>query len=166
MKCKLVKIRQLSGSQSSVYSICVSGSNQSLFEEFLEVNSVLFKSETIDIIKRIKTIGQKTGAREHFFKINEGKPGDGVCALYDDPESNLRLYCIRYGTQIIILGGGGHKPKSIRALQEKEDLKDANYLLRELSIKITEKIKDGEVKFSQDGLEFIGDLEFDIEYLD
>ncbi|MBK6979124.1 MAG: hypothetical protein IPH28_20170 [Cytophagaceae bacterium] len=61
--------------------------------------------------------------------------GDGVCALYDDPDRNLRLYCIRYGKQIVVLGGGGHKPKTIRALQEDEKLKQENYLIRNISKK-------------------------------
>ncbi len=32
--------------------------------------------------------------------------------------SNLRLYCIRLGSAVVILGGGGHKPKTIRTLQD------------------------------------------------
>ena len=54
--------------------------------------------------------------------MDEGIPGDGVCALFDLPNSNLRLYCIRYGNSIIILGGGGQKPKTISAFQENEKL--------------------------------------------
>jgi len=67
--------------------------------------------------------------------------------------------------QLIIVGGGGHKPKTISALQEDEKLKGENYFLRELSALITERIKEKEIKFSDDDLDFIGNLEFIIEEL-
>ena len=112
---------------------------------------------------RLKTIANKTGAREHFFKINEGIPGDGVCALYDEPNKKLRLYCIRFGTQTIILGGGGEKIKTARAFQEIQKLKDENYLLRQISQTITHKIKERELYFAENEMDFIGSLEFYIE---
>ncbi len=147
---------------TSVYSVIIDNDQDPLFDKFLKRSSILFKSETIDILKRLYTIGNKTGAREHFFKLNEGSPGDGVCALFDSPDKNLRLYCIRYGSQIIILGNGGIKEKSIRTLQEDSHLKEANYFLRRLSYVITEKIKSKEMCFSGNGLELEGELEFDI----
>lgn len=111
MKCRIVKIERLSGSASSIYTIFIDDAEYSLFDIFIKDNNTLFKSELNDIVKRLRSIGSITGAREQFFKLNEGNPGDGVCALYDDPEKKLRLYCIRYGTTAIILGGGGVKPK-------------------------------------------------------
>ena len=70
----------------------------------------------MNFLERIRTINEKTGARESFFKPNEGKPGDLVCALFDIPNSNLRLYCIRFGNSLIILGGGGEKKKTIKVV--------------------------------------------------
>ncbi|HCC85628.1 MAG TPA: hypothetical protein DEQ06_03350 [Porphyromonadaceae bacterium] len=166
MQYKLVKIDYLSGPKCSIYSILdCNDMSKTFLDLFIDENINSFKSETIELISRLKTIGYKTGARLQYFKVHEGKPGDGVCALFDNEESNLRLYCIRYGMQLIIVGGGGHKPKTIRALQEDEKLKGENYFLRELSALITERIKEKEIKFSDDGLDFIGDLEFIIEEL-
>ena len=65
---------------------------------------------------------EKKAAREGYFKLHEGKPGDGIVALYDRPDSRLRLYCIRYGSVTLIVGGGGAKPKSVRAWQEVPEL--------------------------------------------
>lgn len=161
MKCKLVKIGRLSGNKASVYSVIMEGNSVTLFDQFVLENKTTFKSEIKDIALRLQTIGQKTGARETFFKLNEGKPGDGVCALYDHPNSNLRLYCIRYGNDIIILGSGGHKPKSGRAFQEVEKLEKENYLLRKLSELITERLKDDELRFSDDDLSLEGNMIFD-----
>lgn len=162
MRCKLHKIEQLSGDKTSVYSVSNGNEKNTLFDLFLQEFRDLYKSEIIDILKRLKAIGKETGAREHYFKMNEGSPGDGVCALFDLPGKNLRLYCIRYGTQIVILGDGGVKAKSIRSLQEDLDLKEANYFLRKLSNTITQKIKEREITYSIDGLEFRGALVFDI----
>jgi hypothetical protein len=163
IKCKLVKIDDLSGRRCSIYSILDCNKSKTFLDLFIDENINSFKSETIELISRLKTIGFKTGARIQYFKVHEGKPGDGVCALFDNEESNLRLYCIHYGMQLIIVGGGGYKPKTISALQEDEKLKRENYFLRKLSALITERMKEKEIKFSDDGLDFIGNLEFIIE---
>ncbi len=157
-KCQLIKIPKLSGSRGSIYTILVDEEENTSFKNFVLNNQNLFKSEIKDIVARLKTMGSKTGMREYFFKLKEGNPGDGVCALYDEDNSNLRLYCIRYGSQLIIIGGGGHKPKSIRTFQEDANLERENYILRELSKLITEKMRDREIHFSEDGMDFEGDL--------
>ena len=164
MKYELIKIDELSGNKASIYSVIIDEDDSSLFEKFIDENIDLHLSEINNITQRLKTIGSKTGAREHFFKINEGNPGDGVSALYDDPDKNLRLYCIRYGTMIIVLGGGGPKPKDIRALQESEKLTEENYLLRAISQKITEKITDKDIRLSSYTNDFEGELSFEIDY--
>jgi len=160
MKCRLVKINRLSGYKASLYSVVINEEKETLLEKFIRENKNSFLSETKDILKRLRTIGHKTGARKQFFKEFEGKPGDGICALYDDPDSKLRLYCIIFGAQILVVGGGGPKPKNIKALQENQKLKDENYFLRWLSEQITERIKDKEITFENDYLDFSGNLEF------
>ena len=160
MKCSLIKIEKLSGDKASIYSVYVDDDQETLFEKFIRENLISFKDETKDIIKRLKTMGHKTGAREQFFKLEEGIPGDGVCALYDDPDSKLRLYCIRYGTQIIVIGNGGPKSKNFRAFQEDEKLTKENYFLRWLSQQITNRIREGEISYSDDYMDFIGNLKF------
>ncbi|HZV70654.1 MAG TPA: hypothetical protein VFG10_13965 [Saprospiraceae bacterium] len=165
MKFSLIKLNRLSGNRASIYAIQVKSEIETSLDKFISENSYSFKSETNDIVQRLISMGHKTGAREHFFKENEGKPGDGVCALYDDPDSHLRLYCIRFGSQLIVIGGGGHKPKTIRALQEDEKLTEENFLLRWLSAQITQRIKDKEIRYTNDHFDFDGDLEFEYEEL-
>ncbi|MBW6498126.1 MAG: hypothetical protein K0B09_07050 [Bacteroidales bacterium] len=150
----------MSGYKASLYSVVINEEKETLLEKFIRENKNSFLSETKDILKRLRTIGHKTGARKQFFKEFEGKPGDGICALYDDPDSKLRLYCIIFGAQILVVGGGGPKPKNIKALQENQKLKDENYFLRWLSEQITERIKDKEITFENDYLDFSGNLEF------
>lgn len=160
MRYKLVKIDSLSGDKASVYSLMMDEENETLLEKFVWESRNSFLSETKDIVKRLRTIGHKTGARKQFFKEFEGKPGDGVCALYDNPDSKLRLYCIIFGTQILVVGGGGPKPKNISAFQDNQKLKDENYFLRWLSEQITQRIKDKEITYDNDYLDFSGNLEF------
>ncbi|MDD4385524.1 MAG: hypothetical protein PHD06_10155 [Bacteroidales bacterium] len=160
MKYKIIKLGSLSGNSASIYALLDVEKQKTSFEIFLEENKSLFLSELKDINSRLRTIGHKTGAREQFFKLDEGFPGDGVCALYDNPDSNLRLYCIRYGASLVVLGGGGHKPKSIRKLQQDPKLKEENYFLRKLSALITTRIKEGEIKYTNEGKDLEGNLEF------
>ena len=141
MKYKIIKINNISGKEASVYSIILNNEEETLLNKFVKENEISFKSETKDILKRLYSIGHTTGARIQFFKEWEGKPGDGVCALFDIPTSNLRLYCIYFGSQLIVVGSGGHKPKDIRTLQQDDKLKAENYLLREISVQITQRIK-------------------------
>lgn len=170
MKCRLVKVDQLSGTKASLYSVVIDGESGTLLDKFIKENIGSSLSEVKDILQRLRTIGHQTGAREQFFKLFEGKPGDGVCALYDHPNSKLRLYCIVFGSQILIVGGGGFKPKNIQALQENKKLKDENYFLRWLSEQITQRIKDKEITFENNYLDFSGNLTFndnnDSEYED
>ena len=163
MKFKLVKLKSYSGKEASIYSVYMEDLQKTLFDVFLEENKTSFKSELKDILKRMSVIGHKTGAREQFFKTKEGIPGDGVCALYDNPDKKLRLYCIRYGKQLVILGGGGQKPDHIQELQEDEKLKKENYLLRDISARIRTRTDEKEIVFINEGMDFEGKLEFDTE---
>lgn len=160
MRYKLVKLKRLSGGMASIYSIVQDDESESYLDKFIQENKNSFIDEINDIVRRLRSIGHKTGAREHFFKTYEGCPGDGVCALYDEPESNLRLYCIRYGTQLVVVGNGGPKPGSIRSFQEDDILKEENYFLRWLSEEITRRIKEKEITYMNDYLDFSGNLEF------
>lgn len=165
MKFKIVKLNQFSGNKAGVYSIVLNNDEETLLNKFVRENEISFKSETKDILKRLYSIGHTTGARSQFFKEWEGKPGDGVCALYDNPDSNLRLYCICYGTQLIITGSGGYKPKTLRALQEDAKLTEENTLIKKISQQITQRIKDKDIRFTPDYLDFTGDLSFNDEDL-
>ncbi len=161
MNYKLVKIVELSGNKASVYSLYTEDEKCTLFEKFMRENSISFKSETIDILKRLRSIASKEGAREQYFKTREGKPGDLVCALYDRPNSQLRLYCIRLGGSLIILGGGGHKPKAIRALQSDPKLSSENSLMVKLSGELLHRVKSKEILYVNDYMDLEGDLNFE-----
>lgn len=157
MKYQIVKLKQLSGKKATFYTVVLEGEKKSLFDRFLDENEHGFSHELTDIVDRLEVMANHVGAIKTFFKENEGRLGDLVCALYDSPKANLRLYCIRLGNAVIILGGGGHKPKTIRALQEDDKLSQENSLMRLVSKLLYKKMKDGDLFWISD-LELGGDL--------
>ncbi|HAC15828.1 MAG TPA: hypothetical protein DCE78_07785 [Bacteroidetes bacterium] len=80
-----------SGNQAKVYSIIPEGSEDTLFEKFVDEFKSEFKDEIKDILKRLMQIGHYTGARESFFKHE----GDKELYWSDDGtelEGNLKNY--------------------------------------------------------------------------
>jgi len=88
---EIVKLTNFSGNAPSVYVVKLLNDNLTVFEKFILENKYEFKSEMEDIVNRLYIIGKRTGAREDYFKLNEGNPGDGVVALFDRPGNKLRL---------------------------------------------------------------------------
>lgn len=160
MNLELVKLDKLSGSEASVYTLLDIDEEETLFDRFILENRNSFKSEIKDIIKRLDTIGKKTGAREQYFKLNEGKLGDFVCVLKDETNKKLRLYCIRFGKSLIVLGGGG--VKTTRTLQEDPKLNQENSILVKISKEIYERLKNQGITYINEGMDFEGELIFEI----
>ncbi len=149
---------ELSGDKTTIFTVLPEGSDETLFDKFIRENLPDFKTELIEISKTIRTIANITGAREQFFKHNEGFPGDGVCAMFDAPDKKLRLYCIRFGMCVIILGGGGHKPDGMKAFQESAKLTEENKIMRKVSSKIMVRIKEKGIRWVDEDL--VGNFNF------
>ena len=163
MKISLVELEELSGEKLKVYSVVVEEEELTLYDQFLEENQEQHKDEISDITNRIEVMARFTGLRDDFIKTGEGALGDGICAIYDKPESNLRLYFIRYGNVAIVVGGGGPKPKTIRRLQDASKLKDENYFLRKVSVALTEAVREGTLIIKDEGLESETDFIYTID---
>ena len=142
-----------SGKNCTVYSAFID--NVSPFRTFVDDYFAMYREEVEDILSTIQAIG-RLGAHEFYFKINEGKYGDGVCALYDDDVRMLRLYCILFGTEILILGGGGLK--RVQTWQDDPDLKKCAETMIEMSKEIAGFLKQKSSEIRWDANEFYGDL--------
>ncbi len=164
MRLKLVKLNEYTGYKATIYSLLIDDENITLYERFIQENWKEYLSELQDIRLRLLNIGHKYGARIQFFKEHEGKGGDMLCALFDLPEKKLRLYCIRLGNAVVIIGGGGEK--NVQPLQEDDKLKAENYLLRYISAEIYQRILDKDIKWSANGMELLGDLNFEYDETD
>jgi hypothetical protein len=158
MNYEIVEMEPFSGNEAKVYSLLPKGETETLFEKFVNEYKYDFKDEIKNILNTIFQIGHVTGARSSFFKQHEGKYGDSVCALYDVPDKNLRLYCIRFGMVAVILGGGGEKPEGVIAWQDDEKLtKEATRMIK-YAKDITQRMKNGEIYWSKERTELEGNL--------
>lgn len=153
-----MELEIFSGSQATIYSVILEGDTITLFDHFVDENVATYRKEIKHITNRLHEIGHTTGAREQFFKHHEGKPGDGVCALFDASDCKLRLYCIRYGSIAVILGGGGPKPDHIKAWQDDEKLKLEAETIIQISKDIMQRIHSGDIQWSNNGTQLSGNL--------
>lgn len=158
MNYEIVELQPYSGSEAKVYSLIPMGEDETLFEMFVDEYKVEFINEIKYIIQTIYQIGHTTGARSSFFKQHEGKYGDFVCALFDVPEKNLRVYCIRFGMVAVILGGGGEKAEGVRAWQDDEKLSKEANLMIEYAKDILQRMDEGDLYWSKDRTELQGNL--------
>jgi hypothetical protein len=158
VKYEIVEMQQLCGGQSKVYSVILEGEEITLFEKFVDEYELKFKNEVKDIVARLYQIGHITGARSSFFKQHEGKPGDFVCALYDLPEKNLRLFCVRFGMDVVILGGGGEKPEGVIAWQDDEKLTMEATQVISIANDIAQRLENGDIYWSDDHTELLGNM--------
>lgn len=160
MKITLKRLDDFCGDRCKFYQIILDD-DSCLFDEFVKDHNESHHKEIIQVLKKMKVIANKVGARDHLLKINEGIPGDGVCALYDKKQ-HLRLYCIRYFETLIILGYGGVKPDGA-AYQSHPHLNDAASTVKIVSQKIREATSGRfpQIKIEPDG-ELSGDLTIEI----
>jgi len=158
-----VELDELTGEKIRVYSLIIGEDDLTIYDRFLEENQEQFEEEVVDITNRIEVIARHTGLRDDFIKTGEGELADGIHAFYDKPDSNLRLYFIRFGNVAIVLGGGGHKPKTIRRLQDDPKLKEENYFLRKVSAILAEAVREGTLSITEDGLESTTDFIYTID---
>lgn len=157
MNFTIEELANLSSKKAKIYTIRIGNNENTLFEDFLEKNIDNFPSEISNILDRLKVIGER-GAFDSFFKLNEGKVGDGLAALYEVPTKKFRLYLIKYSESYIILGSGG--VKNVRTWQEDEILNAENKKLQFISKRITERMKEGELTWSDKDFSLIGNFSF------
>lgn len=149
-KIELVELEEFDNTMGHIYSVVVDDSDKTLFDFFLEENDSDYRQPLAEIITKLNTMASMTGFTDNYFKLNEGKPGDGVCAV-TDLKGKLRLYCIRFGNILLVLGGGGFKSKQIRAFQEDPKLLSENFKVREVSDVIAKAIKEKDLWIEDDG---------------
>jgi hypothetical protein len=160
VRSKLVRLTQYSGGAASLYSVkfeTSSGGSLTKLDEFIIAHRDRHPAELMNIIGRLNSMGNETGCVEDFFKLDEGlDPEDMVCALFDIPGVNLRLYCIRISEQIVILGSGG--PKNVRAWQDDNDLRREVEAMMDVSAVVRKKMEHNMLWQSTNGLLLEGNL--------
>lgn len=128
--------------------------------EFLKFSRDLVKNEKSDELGKISLLLGKigeNGGEERYFRAG-GKRSDNLWELPDHYilKSKYRLYCLRYGTTVVILGNGGEK--KTRTYQQDPILNDHVEILQAVDAVIRQMIKSGDIIF--DGKKITGKLEF------
>ena len=152
---EIIQLPQLSGKKAGFYSILMENEEQTEAEKFIETLNGTHPQKLDNIIARIRVMAKFRGCEDNFFKLREGKVIENICALWED---DIRWYCLKYGKEAVILGGGGIKPKSVGPYQEIPELHNhvirLQYVLKQIDIRIKERdlwIEDARIK---------GDLSF------
>jgi hypothetical protein len=159
MGFRIVEIEELSGPECKIYSIAYDGDGEyTLFDEFLDRMEKDFPDDVAEIWSKLEFMGREGGARIQFFRENEGVPGDGVVALLKEQDFPIRLYAIRYGSILLVLGSGGYK--NVAAWQEDDILSLHATEMMRISALIMERIKEKDITICPDG-SMKGDLYFE-----
>ncbi len=159
MDYAIVDLPDFSGRGCTIYSVIPKGHTQTLLDRFIEENITDHPQEVRKLVANLRDIGGELGMRERYFKPNEGGLGDQIGAMYVHKGAGLRLYFIKYGSDVILLGGGGYKGQGIRAWQDDPKLKQEVELLIQLSKDIGSRLilKD-DLWWSPDHRNIEGDL--------
>lgn len=128
MKVELVDLEEFSGNKAHIYSVLLDDAEDTLFDQFVEENGPLYPNEIREIVKELIAMGNKVGCQEHFFKLNEGRLGDGVAAVW------------------------ANKSPSIRAYQEDPVLSGKVEEIKRIAELINERIKEKDLKLNEDGI--------------
>jgi len=164
MLYEIVELQRFSGPVCTIYSVIPKGSPETLLDEFLHENSSLYGIEVSELLSRLEAIGKSEGLREGYYKSDEGRLGDNICALYVKPAGRLRLYFIKYGNDVIIIGGGGYKGIGVRAWQDDPILSGKMRQLMDYADHIGKRIQKGDdLSWSSDLRYLEGDLNNDYD---
>jgi len=92
------------GRKAKIYTIHYKNEEKSEFRKFLDDFSG--NTDIDKIVRRLQNISVLYGVRDDWFRQESKEPQIGRILL---PFGLLRLFCICFGTDVIILGYGGEK---------------------------------------------------------
>lgn len=155
----LVPIPELSGPRMGYFTL-VDQHDVRYFDDFVEWAEIEHPKELEKMISELMYMAEK-GYRQSYFEMEEGSPDDAVIAMHALPKQKLRLYCLQFGRNILILGDGGHK--RTRTYQEDKVLFTIVKELQDVSHQISDRIRTGQIQFDDIKNRLIGNLTFTVE---
>ncbi len=113
------------GVRCNIYTVKFNGETENEFNKFIKQFQISCREEVETILVKLETMRNKTGARQEYFK------DEGPSSVYRlKGTKKLRLYCLRYGDSIIVIGGGNIK--KVSTYQEDKSLYDTVKMLRNI----------------------------------
>lgn len=172
MKFKLKIEKYLSGNKTNIYSIRFINSDDTSHilnetEKFFDKIKNSNPEEYQTFIALLKNIVNISGAKEKFFRDESNADCNFLKALIrldvigKKYKGNIRLYCLYYGQNKVILGNGDFK--STRTFNEDDNLNKIARILQKLDKALDEKEKDKEVYWEENELINIENHIFEIE---
>jgi len=117
---KLVRIKV--GRKAKIYSIRYDGEENHEFHKFVTNPDIRNHPDYEALREKIKELHSKRGLLPQYFRPEGENHLHSDISRIDYGFGYLRLYCIRWNDKLLILGGGGIKPKNIRFWQESPEL--------------------------------------------
>ena len=117
---KLVRIKV--GRKAKIYSIRYDGEENHEFHKFVTNPEVRNHPDYQALRKKIKELYDKRGLLQQYFRPEDERYIHPEICRIDYGTGKLRLYCIRWNDNLLILGSGGVKPDDIRFWQESPEL--------------------------------------------
>jgi hypothetical protein len=143
--------RMMQGKRGVLMTLREENSLQSETDSFFADVMQSHPEEATLLALKLEKMARHNGFQDQFFKMGEGSRMDNVCAL---SEGKLRLYCLRYGNILLIMGGGG--VKTTRTYEDDASLHSKVKTLQKMSKALDRMIRDGEVKLMEYGMSFDG----------
>jgi len=170
MQIELKKLYELSIGITSFYSYACDDSEVTVYMNLLNTYAGLskyreYKIKMEAVHKQFMSMSIFKGARDHFFEPHDPLPENGVCYLNLRHWPDLRLYCIRYNDNLVIVGGGDVIIHGEGASEVKLSLSREEKMMKQIAEVLKEKINETEISVilnQMGGMDFVGDLKFEI----
>lgn len=141
------------GKKAGFYTIVFDGEAMSEADKFFEIINKKAPKKAENLYSNIEYQAEERGCQDHLFTYERD------VSVYKMKEGKWRLYCIRFGKVAVILGGGDFK--DVPKTQDSEILEGHVEKLRFVNKLINERISNGDLYISDNGL--VGNFKFEIE---
>lgn len=144
---RLVRIKV--GRKAKIYSIQFDGEEKHEFEKFIGNPEIRNHPDYEPLRKKIKELYNKRGLLPQYFRLEDEKSIHPEICRIDYGTGMLRLYCIRWNDNLLILGGGGIKPKGARFWQESPELSSEARKIADAFHRLVEYLKTSKLTIEE-----------------
>ena len=130
-----------SGKEGRFFAIHFDGEPKNEFDALLDRFSYDDAPDLFAIDEQINEMCERLGFRDVFFTSEDKYPTPLAALRYN--KGPHRVYCCRYGRDVLVVGGGGFKPDDADGLQDVPELKKAYDLVRYVSDEIDRQRESG-----------------------
>ena len=153
MKFSIINIEPLSGTKAKVHSVKFEEKYASELTIFVHKFHDTHPQIVDEAIQRIRLIAQREGIQDSFFR-RECSETHNIFRLLETKD--IRLYCIKFDTTLLLFGSGGIKKNKENKLKDNPYLEKEVKKLQKVEDAINKRIKSGELSITSEG--FIGNL--------